>query len=210
MSTTARGFESFEQVKDQHDTHLTILFEEARKLRGADNIRGSIRAQLLQARDAGKLRLTDVLRESEPYRTFALECLTWIQDGEPMPGDNEFKDLRFRFKCTAKDTRQYKTAVRRVSTVHTSDGGGGIQKSSYHLLEPVFRKIPGGTEVELDVVAAIRLLQMYGEELTALWAPNNAKHRGLRPWVEMGATAEGFDAPMPPTAAAKSQPQASR
>lgn len=177
----SRGFDQFVAKAEAAKERADNPFEGITLVAGWARSRAIVMQRLRELRDSGKLRLTDILRQPEPLSILALECLTHVWKGAPAQGDNPFGDLRFRFRCETQETRQYKIGVRVVETV---DVGGGIsvpgEVSEYQLLEPHYVPIPGGSEVELDVVRAIRLLQMYGRDLS-----RTARQKELRPWVEL-------------------------
>lgn len=187
----ARGFEQFVAKEEAARERRDDPFAGLRIAASWAKSRAIVMQRLRELRNEGKLRLTDILRQPEPLSILALECLTHVWKGHTAQGDNPFGDMRFRFRCEATDARKYKIGVRVVETV---DVGGGLsvqgEVSEYQMLEPQYVTIPGGTEIELDVVKAIRLLLMYGKDLSR--TPSQAKGR---PWVEMEAQAEsgGFE-----------------
>lgn len=188
-----RGFDQFVAKEEASRERRDNPFADMRLGNGWAKSRAIVMQRLRELKNEGKLRLTDILRQPEPLSILALECLTHVWKGTPAQGETPFADMRFRFRCKAADTRKYKIGVRIVETV---DVGGGIsvpgEVSEYQLLEPQYVAIPGGTEVELGIMQAIRLLQMYGEDLS-----RSRKQAAGRPWVELESTPEeptGFDA----------------
>lgn len=187
---SGRGFEQFvEKAEREQEARRPNPFADMELVSGRAKARALVMKRLKQLRAEGKLRLTDILRQPEQFRHHALECLTHVWDGKPATGDNPFGDMRFRFKCEAPDDREYKIGVRIEEEI---DVGGGLsvpgETSSYQMLEPVYVKIPAGAVVELDVVKGLRLLMMYGSELAT------RQQLPMRPWIELDAAPEGFDA----------------
>jgi len=191
---TAHGLDQFAPKPGQErETRRDNPFQDLQLLPGRARSRAVVMERLRQLQAEGKLRLTDILRQPEPYRQLALECLTHVYDGKPAQGDNPFDGMRFRFRCDTTEDRFYKIGVRIRESV---DVGSGIavpgETSTYQLLEPIYWKIPGGAEFDEGVIKALRLLQKYGREFAT-----TRKQREERTMIEIDAEPQGFEAIKP-------------
>ncbi len=133
-------------------THVTI-FTEARHRNTLAQQRQAVSEQVDQLVAAGRFRLTAVLNEAEPYRTFALERLTNWNLGRRVEGSNPYQLLTVTLRHRGTSPIKVVTERYRINP----DQAGA---------EPMYRRAYGdwnpGQEITLPFEQAIGMLFKHG------------------------------------------------